>query len=151
MLPMLTARIKEYRKDPTTSDTVLIANMTDVDGKPTEETVEIHLSQEGFQKLIREALPTEEQRIQEALDRIHHLRMTRILSVEKIDDGIEKLMKESHDDFTNCHDKIEVMSVSAIYRVKLLALGQKRLLSKFAMHEESELSLQLTKLRQAKS
>lgn len=148
---MLTARIKEYRKDPTTSDTVLIANITDADGKPTEETVEIHLSQEGFQKLIREALPTEEQRIQEALDKIHNLRMTRILSVDKIDAGIEKLMKDAHDDFTNCHDKVEIERTNSIYRVKLLALGQKRLLSKFAMHEESELSLQLTKLRQSKS
>lgn len=147
---MLKARIREYKKDQTTNDTVLIANITDADGKPTEETVEIHLSYEGFQKLIREALPTEEQRIQEALDRIHQLRMNRILSVEKIDDGIEKVMKDAHSDFTNCTDKIEIMRVSAIYRVKLLALGQKRLLSKFAMHEESELSLQLTKLRQAK-
>jgi hypothetical protein len=148
---MLTARIKEYKKDPTTSDTVLIANITDADGKPTEETVEIHLSQEGFQKLIREALPTEEQRIQEALDKIHKLRMTRVLSVEKIDEGIETLMKECHDEFTNCIDKVEIERTNSIYRVKLLALGQKRLLSKFAMHEESELSLQLTKLRQAKS
>jgi hypothetical protein len=150
MLPTQ-ARIKEYKKDPTTSDTVLIANITDVDGKPTEETVEIHLSQEGFQKLIREALPTEEQRIQEALDKIHKLRMTRVLSVEKIDEGIETLMKECHDEFTNCTDKVEIERTNSIYRVKLLALGQKRLLSKFAMHEESELSLQLTKLRQAKS
>ena len=150
MLPTQ-ARIKEYKKDPTTSDTVLIANITDVDGKPTEETVEIHLSQEGFQKFIREALPTEEQRIQEALDKIHKLRMTRVLSVEKIDEGIETLMKECHDEFTNCTDKVEIERTNSIYRVKLLALGQKRLLSKFAMHEESELSLQLTKLRQAKS
>lgn len=150
MLPTQ-ARIKEYRKDPNTSDTVLIANITDVDGKPTEETVEIHLSQEGFQKLIREALPTEEQRIQEALDRIHQLRMNRILSVEKIDDAIEKLMKSARDDFTNCKGKVEIERTNSIYRVTLLALGQKRLLSKFAMHEESELSLQLTKLRQSKS
>jgi len=147
---MLTARIKEYQKDPNTSDTILIAYITDADGKPTEETVEIHLSHEGFQKLIREALPTEEQRIQELLDKIHTLRMNRILTVEKIDDGIEKVMKDSHDDFINCTDKVETERMSAIYRVKLAALAQKRLLAKFAMHEESELSLQLTKLRQSK-
>jgi hypothetical protein len=147
---MQTARIKEYRKDPTTSDTVLIAYITDADGKPTEETVEIHLSQEGFQKLIREALPTEEQRIQEALDKIHSLRMNRILSVEKIDDAIEKLMKDVRDDFIKCGDKVEIEQMNSIYRVKIQSLGQKRLLSKFAMHEESELSLQLTKLRQSK-
>jgi hypothetical protein len=148
---MQTARIKEYRKDSTTGDTILVANMTDADGKPTEETVEIHLSHEGFQKLIREALPTEEQRIQECFDKIHELRMNRILSVEKIDTEIQKVMDESKKDFLNCHDKNEIAQMSGVYRVKLLALGQKRLLSKFAMHEESELSMQLTKMRQAKS
>jgi hypothetical protein len=149
MLPTI-ARVKEYRKDPNTSDTILIALITDADGKPTEETVEIHLSQEGFQKLIREALPVEEQRIQEALDKIHAIRMARILTVEKIDDAINQVMDDSKNDFTNCGDKEELAKMSAIYRVKLLALGQKRLLAKFAMHEESELVYQITKIRQGK-
>lgn len=150
MLPMQNARVKEYKKDDKTGDVVLISYITDADGKATEETVEIHLSAEGFQKLIREALPVEEKRIQEALDKIHELRMNRILTVEKIDDEINKLMKEAHDDFINCGDKMELAQQSAIYRVKILALGQKRLLAKFAMHEESELSLQITKIRSGK-
>lgn len=149
MLPQI-ARVKEYRKDPNTSDTVLIALITDADGKPTEETVEIHLSQEGFQKLIREALPTEEQRIQEALDKIHEIRMARILTVEKIDTAINQVMDDSKKDFMACADKEELAQQNAIYKVKLLALGQKRLLAKFAMHEESELVYQITKIRQGK-
>lgn len=148
------ARIKAYRKDPNTSDIILVANLTDVDGKPaiTEgdvNDVEIRFSQDGLQKLIREELPTEEKKIQELLDKIHKLRQNRILSVEKIDDEIQKIMNDSKSDFDSCHDKIDIMKVSSIYRVKLLGLGQKRLLSKFAIHEESELSLQLTKLRQS--
>ena len=150
------ARIKGYKKDPNSGDVILIANVTDTDGKPIlvdgdQNDVEIRFSQDGLQKLIREELPTEEKRIQETLDKIHALRMGRILSIEKLDAGIEELRENATKDFTSCNDKIEIMRVSSMYRVKLLALGQKRLLSKFSVQEESELSLQLTKLRQSKS
>lgn len=150
------ARIKAYKKDPNTGDIILVANVIDADGKPVlaegdANDVEIRFTQDSLQKLIREELPTEEKRIQELLDRVHKLRQNRILSVEKIDDEIQKVMNEAKDDFTNCTDKLEISKVNAIYKVKLLALGQKRLLSKFAIHEESELSLQLTKLRQSAS
>jgi hypothetical protein len=152
------ARIKGYKKDLNTGDIILIANVTDTDGKPLIDTsgtgmadIEIRFSQEGLQKLIREELPTEEQRMQEILDKIHQIRVNRVLNIEKMDDAIEEIKKNAEKDFTNCNDKIEIMRMSAIYRVKLLASAQKRLLSKFSMQEESELSLQLTKLRQAKS
>ena len=150
------AKIKAYKKDPNTEDIVLIANITDLDGKPllvegNQNDVEIRFSQDGLQKLIREELPTEEKRIQEILDKIHKLRLDRVLNIESIDKGIEKIRDEAVNDFTGCSDKLDIAKMSAIYRVKLLALAQKRLLSKSAMHEESELSYQLTKLRQSNS
>jgi hypothetical protein len=150
------ARIKTYRKDLNTGDLILIGNITDADGKPIFvesdiNDIEIHFSQEGIQKLLRDQLPTEEHRIQEILDKIHHLRVKRGLFVEEIDEETEKVVKDAETDFKNCHDKIELAQMNGIYRVKLKALGEKRLLAKYAMHEESELSLQLTKLRQSVS
>jgi hypothetical protein len=148
------ARIKAYRKDPNTGDIILIANLIDADGKPIivegdANDVDIRFSQEGLQKLIREELPTEEKRIQDLLDKIHKIRTDRVMTVEKIDSEIEEMMKDAKDDFTNCADKLEIAKVMNIYKIKMLGLGQKRLLSKFAMHEESELSYQLTKIRQS--
>ena len=147
------AHIKAYKKDPNTDDIILIANLTDADGKPMLANddsfdVEIRFSQEGLQKLIREELPTEEKRIQELLDKVHKIRTDRILSVEKIDGEIQKVMDDAKKDFVACQSKIDVSKTSAAFRVRLAALGQKRLLSKFSIQEESELSLQLTKLRQ---
>jgi len=148
------SRIKAYKKDPNTGDIILIANLTDVDGKPMivegdANDVQIRFSQEGLQKLIREELPTEEKRIQELLDKIHKIRTDRVMTVEKIDGEIEEMMKDAKTDFTNCADKLEIAKTMNIYKIKMLGLGQKRLLSKFAMHEESELSYQLTKIRQS--
>jgi|GEM_PF-6196596 IS4 transposase len=146
------AHIKAYRKDANTKDIILVANLTDADGKPliaTDDTndIEIHFSQEGLQKLIREELPSDEKRIQELLDRIHKARTDRVLSVEKIDDEIQKIMDDAKKDFDACQDKLDIAKVSAIYRVRQKALGDRRLLSKFAMHEESELRLYLAMLK----
>lgn len=152
------ARIKAYRKDPNTGDIILVANVTDEDGKPIVDTsgtgmadIDIRFSQDSLQKLIREELPTEEKRIQEVLDKIHQLRVKRGLFVEDIDKQVQKLIDDCENDFNGCNDKIEIAKMSAIYRTKLAAFGAKRLLAKYAMHEESELSLQLTKLRQSTS
>lgn len=146
------ARIKAYKKDSNTSDIILVANITDADGKPVLgegdiNDVEIRFSQDGLQKLIREELPTEEKRIQELLDKIHKARTDRVLSVEKIDDEIQKVMNDSKKDFDACQDKLDIAKTMNIYKFKLLGLGQKRLLSKFAMHEESELRLYLAVLK----
>lgn len=150
------ARIKAYKKDQNTGDIILIANTTDTDGKPLMaegdiNDVEIRFSQEGLQKLIREELPTEEKRVQEVLDKIHKIRTDRVMTVEKIDKEIQKLMDDAKTDFDACKDKMDIAKTMNIYKVRLLGLGQKRLLSKFAMHEESELSYQLTKLKQSTS
>jgi hypothetical protein len=150
------AKIKAYKKDPNTNDIILIANITDTDGKPLLaegdlNDVEIRFSQEGLQKLIREELPTEEKRIQELLDKIHKIRTDRVMTVEKIDGEIEKIMKDAKNDFNGCQNKLDIAKTMNIYKVKQLCMSQKRLLSKFAMHEESELSMQLTKLRQSNS
>lgn len=150
------ARIKAYKKDPNTSDIILIANLTDTDGKPmmvegNQNDVEIRFSQDGLQKLIREELPTEEKRTQELLDKIHKIRTDRVMTVEAIDKQINEIMKDAKDDFNQCQDKLDIAKTMNIYKVKQLCMSQKRLLSKFAMHEESELSMQLTKLKQGSS
>jgi hypothetical protein len=72
----------------------------------------------------------------------------RHLFVEQIDEAIEKLSNDCVADFDNCADKIEIMKVKARYAVKLKALSEKRLLAKYAMHEESELVYQLTKMKE---
>jgi len=150
------ARIKAYSKDPNTEDIILIANLIDVDGKPLiaegdQYDVHIRFSQDGLHKLIREELPTEEKSIQELIDKIHKIRTDRIMTVSKIDDEIQKVMDDSKTDFDACQDKLDIAKTMNIYKFKLLGLGQKRLLSKFAMHEESELKLQLAMLKKSGS
>jgi hypothetical protein len=141
------ARIDGYKRDPATKDVVLHAIMTDETGKPIEGEVEVRLSQDAMDKLFKEQTPTEEVRIQELLNRIHKDRLDRILNVEKIDDRIEELTKSVEDDFKNCTDKLEVMKMQNAYRVRMALLTQKRHLSRFSIQEESDLSLQLAKIR----
>ena len=150
------ARIKGYMKAKDSGDILLIAVLTDTDGKPMlaeddRNDIEIRFLAESLQKLIREELPSEEKRIQELLDKIHKIRTDRILSVQKIDEEIQKVMDDAKKDFVACQSKIDVSKTSALFRVRLAALGQKRLLSKFSIQEESELSLQLTKIKQGSS
>ena len=151
MLQVTNARAKELKQDPTTKDYTMIALVVDADGKPTEDTIVIRVSEDGFQKLIRQALPTEEQRTQELLDKIHEIRTTRILSVEEIDKEVEDTIEQSKKDFDACQNRNDIMKTNAFFRIKLQALAQKRMLAKFSMQEESEASYRLTKLRQSKS
>jgi hypothetical protein len=160
MLDMQYARVKGYRKDPTTNDIILMADAIDEQGKPiltsnngviADYNVEMRLNQDDLQKLIHSELPTEEKRIQDLLDRIHQSRLNRVLTIEKMDDALEDIKKNVAKDFNGCTGKMDVIKMSATYRTLLLASAQKRLLSKFSMQEESELSLQLTKIRQSKS
>ena len=142
------ARTDSYKKDPTTHDIILHANITDEMGKPIGGEIEVRLSQDALQKLIREEVPqTEETRIQELLDKIHKIRTERVLSVEKIDKRIEEL----HDGVTNafkaCLDKIDVMKIHNSYKIEIALLTQKRHIARFSIQEESDLSLQLAKLR----
>jgi hypothetical protein len=144
---MQNARIDGYKKDPSTNDIILHAHVTDAEGKPLPEEVEVRLSQDVLQKLIREELPTEEKHIQELLDKIHEVRKTRVLDVEKIDDSIKEVVKEADSLLKGANDKVEIMKYRALLLTKLSAITQRRHLARLAVIEESELSLQLAKLK----
>lgn len=142
------ARTDSYKKDETTKDIILHANITDEIGKPIGGEIEVRLSQDALQKLIREEVPpTEETRIQGLLDKIHKIRTERVLNVEKIDKRIEELHDNVDKDFQACINKIEVMKVYNSYKIQISLLTQKRHLARFSIQEESDLSLQLAKLR----
>jgi hypothetical protein len=141
------ARIDRYVKDEATKDIILHANITDEMGKPIGGEVEVSLSKDALQKLIREEMPTEDKRIQELLDKIHGIRTERVLSVEKIDGRIEELHKNVSDAFNACKDKLDIMKVHNSYKIEIALLTQKRHIARFSIQEESDLSLQLAKLR----
>lgn len=149
------ARIKEYKKDPHTGDIILIASPTDETGKPIYvtpeggENIQVRLSQDGLQKLIREELPTEEKRIQEVLDKIHEIRIKRSLNLDAIDKAIETLTTNADTAFDGCQNKTDISKVRSMFLTKIALMSQKRFITKFAIQEESELSLQLAKLRQS--
>jgi hypothetical protein len=152
------ARISSYRKDSNTKDIILVGNVTDEQGKPIIDTsgtgmasIEIRLSQEGLQKLIREELPTEDKRIQEILDKIHEIRMKCALNLEAINTELEDIKKGADAAFNACQNKNDVFKVRGLYLTKIGLVTQKRHLSRLAIQEESELSLQLAKLRQTQS
>lgn len=150
---MQSARVKGYTKDPSTGDIILVAFPTDEEGKPINitpeggENIQIRFSQDALQKLIVEEMPTEEKRIQELLDRIHKIRTERVLNVVKIDERIEKLTKDADAEFKACSTKLEVMRLAGAYRFQISLLTQKRHLARFSIQEESDLSLQLAKIR----
>lgn len=148
------ARINSYRKDPNTNDIILVSNITDENGKPIVDTgisdvgtIEIRLSQDGLQKLIREELPTEEKRIQEVLDKIHAIRTKCALNLESIDKEIESINDEAKKEFDKCMNKNDILKTRSLYLTKISLITQKRHLSRLAIQEESELGLQLAKLR----
>lgn len=144
---MQQARIDKYLKDSSTGDIVLHAYLTDELGKPIEGEITVRLSQDALQKLIREELPTEENRIQELLDKIHKIRTERLLNIENIDKRIEELNTSAGTAFDNCVDKVDVLRMMAKFRTQISLITQKRHISKFGVQEESELGLQLAKLR----
>jgi hypothetical protein len=154
------ARIKSYRKDPNTNDIILISILTDEQGKPildnspanpsnigTEQEIDVRLSQDGLQKLIREELPTEDKRIQEVLDKIHSIRTKCALNLETIAKEIEAINDESKKEFDKCVNKNDILKTRSLYLTKISLITQKRHLSRLAIQEESELGLQLAKLR----
>jgi len=151
---MYQARIKSYSKDKSTKEIILIAYPIDEQGKPINvtpeggEEIHIRLSQEGLQKLIREELPTEEKRIQEILDKIHEIRLKCALNLEAINTEVEAIKNGADAAFNACQNKNDVFKVRGLYLTKIGLITQKRHLSRLAIQEESELSLQLAKLRQ---
>jgi hypothetical protein len=105
------------------------------------------LSEDYVLRLVREFLPDEKKRQQELLDKMHGIRKTRGLSVEKIDKMLTDLMDEAEKKFDACKTGTDVKKTEAMFRAKLAVLTQKRYLAKFSIQEESELSLQLAKLQ----
>lgn len=140
------AYVAEFIKNPVTLEVTLRGTNNDT-GKP----VEIHLTDDFIQKLIRELLPKEAQRRQVLLDKMHNIRETRGLSVEKIDKQLSDLITDSQPKFDGCKTGTDVKRVEAMVRATLSVLTQKRYLAKFSMHEESELSLQLAKLEHSEN
>jgi len=136
------AKLLSYLKNPATNE-VVFRGMNNDTGKPIEMT----LSEEFVQQLVRELLPEEKRRQQELLDKMYGIRKTRGLSVEIIDKLLSKLMDECEKKFDACKTGTDVKKVEAMFRAKLSVLTQKRYLSKFSIQEESELSLQLAKLQ----
>jgi hypothetical protein len=159
---MYQARIKSYSKDESTKELILLAYLIDEHGKPLdplamssdgsgeirETEVSVRLSLEGLQKLIREELPTEEKRIQEILDKIHEIRLKCALNLEAINTEVEAIKDGADAAFNACQNKNDVFKVRGLYLTKIGLITQKRHLSRLAIQEESELSLQLAKLRQ---
>lgn len=132
----------EYFRNPATLEVVLKGINNDT-GKP----VLIHLDDVFAQKLIRELMPREDKRMQVLLDRMHKIRETRGLAVEKLDKDLTDLMASAKSEFMNCKTGTDVKKVEAYIRASLAVINQKRYLAKFSIHEESELSLQLAKLQ----
>jgi hypothetical protein len=136
------AKLVSYVKNPATNE-VILRGMNNDTGKPIEMT----LSDDFVQQLIRELLPDEKKRQQELLDKMHSIRKTRGLSVEKIDALLSKLSEEAEKEFRACKTGTDVKKTEGMFRAKLAVLTQKRYLAKFSIQEESELSLQLAKLQ----
>lgn len=144
------ARIKGYNKtEDGTGDIILLAVPIDEQGRPIADSkdLELRLSEDALQTLIRENLPSEEQRIQEAFDQIHKIRMERGLNIKTVDKEIERLKDEAKIDFDKCQNKNEITRTAERFRVQISLISQKRYVMKFGAQEESELGLKLAKLR----
>lgn len=109
--------------------------------------IELRMTQDSATEFVRKMLPSEEQKIQELLDKIHKIRESRGLFVEEIDKGLSQVSKDADKDFKACQNKVDISKTDAAFRAKLAVLTQKRYLAKFSIQEESELSLLLAKLR----
>ena len=111
------------------------------------EGVQINIPPEKVQELIRKALPDQEQQLQTLLDKIHKIRLDRVLFVNEIDKALEGLASEVKKEFDKCQSGTDVKRVEASFRVRLAIITQRRHVAKFSIQEESELSLQVAKLR----
>ena len=136
------AYVAEFIKNPVTQE-VLLRGRNNESGK----AVSIYIPDEIVQKLIRELMPVEEKRMQVLLDRMHTIRETRGLAVEKLDKELVEMMKGVEKKFDACKTGTDVKKIEAFVRAQLAVINQRRFLAKFSMHEESELGLQLAKLR----
>jgi len=136
------AELIDFVKNPAIQ-TVTLKGIIKDSGKP----IELILSDDYVQRLVRELLPDERKRQQELLDKMHGIRKTRGLSVEAIDKQLTALMQEAEKRFDACKTGTDVKKVEGMFRAKLAVLTQKRYLAKFSIQEESELSLQLAKLQ----
>jgi len=146
--------VGKHTIDKESGDVVIRGIIQDVDEtyhKDTGKGIEIIISNEEVQKLIREALPTEEQHMQALLDKIHKIRVDRVLSVEDIDKRLTNLLGDVKTEFDKAKTQTEIKRCEASFRVRLAIITQKRHIAKFSIQEESELSLALAKLRRSKS
>jgi hypothetical protein len=143
------ARADSYKKDESTKDIILHAFPIDEQGKPILEgkDIEVRLSQDAIQKLIREEIPTEEKRIQELLDQIHEIKKNRLKELGTMDERIKELQKDAESKIGGATDKLEVMRYKVLFQTYTQLLSQRRFVAKFTIQEESELSLELAKLR----